>query len=174
MYFSILLYHAFIAGWRIVMGCRSAPLLRPSWWPSRLQNGSSWAWGKKTHGANQENKKVVKIRSCSKHSRLLRSSIPVTSQICQNLWWLSCNCHFFIICDQSNCQQKTTHFIHYPLGFDVNPPCWRPPAPGVIFHLSLLFEPYVPLNNSCVRYGVVSMQLLKHFKNVWQNFPLQN
>ena len=47
----------------------------------------------------------------------------------------------------------------------------RPPTPRIIFHhLSPLFEPHVPLKNTCSWHFVISIHLLKHFKCLWQSF----
>ena len=55
----------------ILLGCPSAPSLRPPWWPLHLQNGSPWwshrAWGKEQSCTEQDqvNREVVPVRQCS-------------------------------------------------------------------------------------------------------------
>ena len=45
-------------------------------------------------------------------------------------------CQVQLTCDLLNSQPTiATHHLPYPLDVDLSPACWRPPTPGVIFHL---------------------------------------
>lgn len=46
------------------------------------------------------------------------------------------------------------------LNFDLSPVCWKPSAPGVIFHIISLFDRLVPLKNPGVLHWLISIQLL--------------
>ena len=62
-------------------------------------------------------------------------------------------------------QMITTHHLSYPLNIDLNPAYWGSPAPVVVFHLVLtLFESFLTLKNTFVRFGVIFIDLPKCLK----------
>ena len=90
-------------------------------------------------------------------------------------WWYSKHLFFHdqLTCDHSNSQPTiATNYLHYSLNVDFRPACWRPPAPGVIFHLlTLLFGILMPLKNIYARPDVISIYLVKYFKFLLRSFP---
>ena len=59
----------------------------------------------------------------------------------------------------------------YLLDVDQGTACWRPPAPRVMFYLiAPLFEHLVPLKNTCVWHGAISIFSLKHCNSLWWCF----
>ena len=97
-----------------------------------------------------------------KHTQIFGDNLPNTVLF-----------HVRLTCDHSNSQPTiTTHHVPHLLHVDLSPACWRPPAPGVIFHLfALCFELLVPLKNTWAWHGVISIYLLKYFKWLWRSFP---
>ena len=78
--------------------------------------------------------------------------------------------HVQLTCNHSNSLPTISmHNLLYRLDVHLSAARWRPPTPGVIFHLlAPFFEPLVPLKGTSSWHCVISIHLLKHFKCLWQ------
>ena len=74
--------------------------------------------------------------------------------------------HTQLTCNHSNSQLTIAKYhLLYSLNVDLSFACWKLSSPGVIFPFSArLFEPLVPLKNTCASHGVIHIHLIKHFK----------
>ena len=124
---------------------------------------------------DQVNREIIPVQWCSswprtaeclahpilllfRHAQFLDDNLPSTVHF-----------HVQLTCNHSN-SQVTIVTYHMPYTVDVDHSlCWKPPGPGVIFHLlPIPFEPLVLFKNTYARYGFISIHLLRYFKYLWQ------
>ena len=157
MHFLILHCHAFMHCWKDSSGMPLSSVIMalliastPSKWVP-LMIPLSWGKEKNLMEQNQLNKEVVLVWWCSSHSRPARCTVSLLfrhAQISGDNILNPVLSHIQLTC--YHCQSTiATHHLPYPLDVDLNPACWKPPDPKVIFYLiETQFEPLVPLKKN--------------------------
>ena len=129
--------------------------------------------GKSHMEQDQVNRPVVPVRWCSSRPEAAGCtaySVPLPFRHAQIFGDNLSNYVLFYVqstCNHLNSQLKiATYHLHYQLDVDLSPACRKPSALEVIFHLTILFQPLMPLK-AHVHYIVLSPYACWSISSAW-------